>query len=161
MLLNIGFGLTVAVALLLLLVAAGVAWYGDHLVAAATVNGRTITKDDYVKQLEVNAFRIEYQERRIRTLLTAGRIRTADATARQGILDQRKQQAEAIALEQLVDGSVQADLATKQGLTITEAEVDARLVEEATTPEMRHAWMIEIAPEIPTGESVATDATKA
>ena len=58
MLLNIGFGLTVAVALLLLLVAAGVAWYGDHLAAAATVNGQTITKDDYVKQLEVNAFRI-------------------------------------------------------------------------------------------------------
>ena len=161
MLLNIGFGLTVAVALLLLLVAAGVAWYGDHLAAAATVNGQTITKDDYVKQLEVNAFRIEYQERRIRTLLTAGRIRTADATARQGILDQRKQQAEAIALEQLIDGWVQADLATKQGLTITEPEVDARAVEEATTPEMRHAWMIEIAPEIPTGESVASVATKA
>ena len=43
MLLNIGFGLTVAVALLLLLVAAGVAWYGDHMAAAATVNGQTIT----------------------------------------------------------------------------------------------------------------------
>ncbi|MHB8892611.1 MAG: peptidylprolyl isomerase, partial [Candidatus Limnocylindrales bacterium] len=161
MLMNIGFGITVAVALLLLVIAAGVAWYGDHLAAAASVNGQTVTKDAYAKQLEINAFRIDYQERRIRTLLTAGRIRTADATARQSILDQRKQQAATIALEQLVDGAVQADLATGQNVTITDADVAARLEEEATTPEMRHAWMIEIAPEVPTGETVADDTTKA
>ena len=161
MLMNIGFGLTVVVALLLLAIAGGGAWYGDHLAPAAEVNGQTITKDAYGKQLDINAFRIEYQERRIRTLLTAGRIRTGDATARQSILDQRKQQADTIALEQLIDGTIQADLATQQGVTITEADVDARLVEEATTPEMRHAWMIEVAPEIPTGGTAPTDATKA
>jgi parvulin-like peptidyl-prolyl isomerase len=54
-----------------------------------------------------------------------------------------------------------ADLAAKQGVTITEADIDARLAEEAITPEMRHAWMIEVAPEIPTGQSAATDVTKA
>jgi parvulin-like peptidyl-prolyl isomerase len=161
MLMNIGFGLTVVVALLLLAIAAGAAWYGDHLAAAAAVNGQTVTKDAYAKQLAVNAFRIDYQERRIRTLLTAGKIRAGDATARQSLLDQRKQQADTIALEQLVDGAVQADLAAKQGLTITDADVDARFAEEATTPEMRHAWMIAVAPEIPAGETVATDATKA
>ncbi|MCJ7710994.1 MAG: peptidylprolyl isomerase [Chloroflexi bacterium] len=161
MLMNIGFGLTVAVALLLLAIAGGVAWYGDHLAPAAEVNGQTITKDAYGKQIDINAFRIDYQQRRIRTLLTAGQIRAADATARQSVLDQRLQQADTIALEQLIDGAVQADLATQQGVTIADADVDARLVEEATTPEMRHAWMIEVAPEIPTGESVASDATKA
>ena len=161
MLLNIGFGLTVVAALLLLAIAGASAWYGEHLSAAGTVNGQTITKDAYAKQLAVNAFRIDYQERRIRTLLTAGQMRPADATARQNILEQRKQQAATIALEQLLDGAVQADLAAKQGLTITGADVDARFVEEATTPEMRHAWMIEVAPEIPTGETAATDVTKA
>ena len=161
MLMNIGFGLTIVVALLLLAVAGGAAWYGDHLAAAAEVNGQSITKDAYAKQLDVNAFRTEYQERRIRTLLTAGKIRAGDATARQSLLDQRKQQAETIALEQLVDGAVQADLAAKQGLTITDADLDARFAEEATTPEMRHAWMIEVAPEIPTGGAAATDVTKA
>lgn len=161
MLMNIGFGITVAVALLLLAIAAGGAWYGDHLSAAASVNGQTVTKDAYANQLEINAFRIGYQEARIRTLLTAGRMRTSDVTARQAILDQRKQQAATIALEQLVDGAVQADLATRQSVTITDADVAARLEEEATTPEMRHAWMIEIAPEVPTGEAVANDTTRA
>jgi len=161
MLLNIGFGLTVVAALLLLLIAGGVAWYGDHLSAAATVNGQTITKDAYAKQLAINAFRVDYQSRRIRTLLAAGQMRTADATARQSLLDQRTQQADTIALEQLIDGQVQAELAAKQGVTVTPADVDARLAEEATTPEMRHAWMIEVKPEIPAGASVASDTTKA
>jgi len=161
MLLNIGFGLTVVAALLLLLIAGGVAWYGDHLSAAATVNGQTITKDAYAKQLAINAFRVDYQSRRIRTLLAAGQMRTADATARQSLLDQRTQQADTIALEQLIDGQVQAELAAKQGVTVTPADVDARLAEEATTPEMRHAWMIEVKPEVPTGASVASDTTKA
>jgi len=161
MLLNIGFGLTVVAALLLLLIAGGVAWYGDHLSAAATVNGQTITKDAYAKQLAINAFRVDYQSRRIRTLLAAGQMRTADATARQSLLDQRTQQADTIALEQLIDGQVQAELAAKQGVSVTPADVDARLAEEATTPEMRHAWMIEVKPEIPAGASAASDSTKA
>jgi parvulin-like peptidyl-prolyl isomerase len=161
MLLNIGFGLTVVAALLLLAIAGGVAWYGSHLSPAASVNGQTITKDDYAKQLAINAFRIDYQSRRIRTLLTAGQMRSADATARQNVLDQRTQQADTIALEQLIDGRVQADLATKQGLTVADADVDARLTDEATTPEMRHAWMIEVKPDIPAGASAASDATKA
>ena len=61
MLLNIGFGLTIVAALLLLAIAGGTAWYGDHLAAAATVNGQTITKDAYANQLAVDAFRIDYQ----------------------------------------------------------------------------------------------------
>ena len=161
MLLNIGFGLAVVAAILLLLLAGGVAWYGDHLSAAATVDGQTITKDAYAKQLAINAFRVDYQSRRIRTLLAAGQMRTADATARQNLLDQRTQQADTIALEQLIDGQVQAGLAAKQGVTVTSADVDARLAVEATTPEMRHAWMIEVKPEIPAGASGASDTTKA
>lgn len=161
LLMNIGFGLTVIAALLLLAIAAGASWYGDHLAAAATVNGQTISKDAYRKQLAVDAFRLDYQQRRIRTLLTAGRIRTADAQNRQAFLDQRKQQANAIALEQLIDGAVMEQLATKQGIAITDADIDASLKEEATTPEVRHAWTIVVEPTLATGESVPTDAEKA
>ena len=157
---NVGFGLIVIIALLLLAVAVGSAWYGDHLAAAATVNGQTITKDDYQKQLAVNAFRVQYQSRRIRTLLTAGRIRTADAQTRQSILDQRTQQAGPIALEQLIDGAVMEKLAADQGVTVTDTDVDAKLTEEATTPELRHAWMIAVQPTLAPGEAVASDAEK-
>ena len=161
MLLNIGFGLTVLIALLLLLAAAGVSWYGDHLSSAASVNGQSISKDAYQKQLAVNAFRTDYMARRIRTLLTAGHLRTADAQGRQSVLDQRAQNAPTIALEQLIDGMVMEQLAPAQGVTVTDADVDAKVTEEATTPELRHAWMIAVAPELAAGESAPTDAEKA
>jgi parvulin-like peptidyl-prolyl isomerase len=157
-LLNIGFGITIVVALLLLAIAFAASWYGDHLSAAATVNGETITKDEYNKQLAINAFRDDYQARQIRTLLTAGRIRSTDAQARLSYLDQRKQQATTIALEQLIDGRVMASLAPGQGVEVTDADVDARLTEEATTPELRHAWMIAVQPTTPDGAS-APDAS--
>jgi parvulin-like peptidyl-prolyl isomerase len=161
MLLNVGFAATVVVALLLLALAFGVQWYDDHLAAAASVNGQTVTKDAFVRQLDVNAFRTDYQKRRIRTLLTAGRIRPEDAEARQALLDQRTQNAGTIALEQLIDGMVMADLAATQGITVTEADIDARIAEEATTPELRHAWVIAVAPEIAEGETEPTEAAVA
>jgi parvulin-like peptidyl-prolyl isomerase len=161
LLMNVGFGLTVIVALLLLALAAGVAWYNDHWAAAATVNGQTISRDAHQKQVAVDNFRVDYQTRRIRTLLTAGRIRTSDAQARLSVLDQRKQQVSTIALEQLIDGTVMQQLLAKQGATVTDADVDAHVTEDATTPELRRAWMIAVEPTLATGESVPTDAEKA
>ena len=161
MLLNVGFGITIVAALLLLLVAAGVAWYGDHLSSAGSVNGESISKDAYNRQLAVNTFRTDYQARRLRTLLTAGHLRAADAQARQSILDQRTQQASTIALEQLIDGKVMAQLAPAQNVTVTDADIDAKMTDEATTPELRNAWMIAVAPTLATGETVFTDAEKA
>ena len=161
MLLNVGFGVTIVAAVLLLLIAAGVTWYGDHLSSAGSVNGESITKDAYNRQLAVNAFRTDYQARRLRTLLTAGHLRAADAQARQSILDQRTQQASTIALEQLIDGKIMAQLAPAQNVTVTDADIDAKMTDEATTPELRNAWMIAVEPTLATGETTFTDAEKA
>jgi parvulin-like peptidyl-prolyl isomerase len=154
MLLNIGFGVTIVAALLLLVIAFAASWYDEHLAAAATVNGETITKDEFSTQLEINTFRNDYAQRRIRTLLTAGQIRSADAQARLDILDQRQQQGATIALEQLIDGRIMEQLAPDQGVTVSDADVDARLTEEATTQELRHAWVIAVEPTVPEGSSV-------
>lgn len=159
-LMNVGFGLTVVAALLLLALAVGVSWYGDHLSAVATVNGQSITKDAFGKQVAIDNFRLDYQTRRVRTLLTAGHIRTADAQSQLNTLTQRKQQVNTIALEQLIDGQVMGTLAPGQGVTVTDADVDAHVTEEATTPELRHAWVIALTPVLATGESTPTDAEK-
>ncbi|HEY3334326.1 MAG TPA: peptidylprolyl isomerase [Candidatus Limnocylindrales bacterium] len=161
MLLNIGFGLTIVAALLLLVIAFAATWYDANLAPAGSVNGQTITKDEFNKQVAINKFRIDYAQRRIRTLLTAGQIRTSDAQARLSALDQRAQQASTIALEQLIDGKVMESLAPAQGVAVTDADVDARLTEEATTPELRHAWMIAIAPKTPDGATAPDAPAKA
>jgi parvulin-like peptidyl-prolyl isomerase len=161
MLLNLGFGVIVALAVILLLVAFGVSWYNDHLASAATVNGQSISRDAFRTQYAINAFRIDYQGRRVRTLLTAGHIRTADAEARQSVLQQRSQQNATISLEQLVDGAVMAQLAAQQNVTVTDADIDAQMTEDATTPEMRHAWLIAVDPELAEGETEPSDEAKA
>lgn len=161
MLMNLGFGITVAVAVLLLAVAVAAAWYDGHLAAAATVNGQTITKDAFHRQEAVNAFRIDYERRRVRTLLSAGHLWSSDATARISSLDTQLSQAPTIAIGQLIDGTILLDLAAKQGVAVTDADVDQGLTTEATTPELRHIWMIEVSPTLATGETTATDAEKA
>jgi parvulin-like peptidyl-prolyl isomerase len=161
MLLNIGFGLTIVAALLLLVVAFAASWYDANLAPSGSVNGQTITKAEFNRQLAINSFRIDYAQRRIRTLLTAGRIRADDAQARLAALSQRNEQASTVALEQLIDGRVMEQLAPQQGITITDADVDARLAEEATTPELRHAWVIAVEPTTPEGENAPDAAAKA
>lgn len=158
MLLNIGFGVIVVVAVLLLVVAAALSWYGDHLAASATVNGQTITRDEFRQRLAIDAFRTDYQERRLRTLLNAGQIRVADYENRQAIIDQRKQQAAPLALERLIDVRIQTELAAAEGVSVSDADIDAKLLEEATIPELRHAWIIEVEPETPDGASAPGDA---
>ena len=158
MLLNIGFGLTIVAALLLLLIAWGASWYNDHLAAAGTVNGTTITRDAWAKQVQINEFRADYQNRRIRTLLAAGHIGAADAELRTSVISQRLAQVDALSLEQLIDGTLQANLATEKGISVTPADVDAGLKQEATIPELRHAWVIEVKPETDEGTSTPTDA---
>lgn len=160
-LLNVGFGLAIVASLLLLVIAWGVSWYSDHWAAAATVNGQSVSKDAYARAVDINNFRADYQKSRIRTLLSANHIRPSDAETRTAIIDQRVAQIDTLTLEQLVDGMIQADLATKQSVGVTDADVDAKIKDEATTPELRHAWLIAVTPEIKTGETVATDEAKA
>jgi parvulin-like peptidyl-prolyl isomerase len=158
---NLGFGLTVVVALLLLAIAGGAAWYGDHLAAAATVNGQSINKDQLARQVAVDTFIIGYQRSHVRTQLSAGKLWSTDANNRISALDTQLTSIEATALNQLTEGTIQQDLAAKQGLSITDADVQAKVTLASTTPEMRHVWMIVVAPTLATGETAATDAEKA
>ena len=160
-LMNVGFGLTVIVSLLLLAVAFGASWYGNHLASAATVNGTTISKDAYNRQLAINAFRVDYASRRVRTLLTSGHLRATDGEARLNSYTQLTQQAPTIALEQLIDALVMDQLAPGQGIAVTDADIDAQVTTEATTPETRHVWVIAVAPTLGTGETEASALEKA
>ncbi len=58
-------------------------------------------------------------------------------------------------LERLVDVALQTKLATDNGIQIAETDIDEQLLEEGTTSEQRHTWMIEIEPDVDpdTGEA--------
>ena len=54
--LNIGFGVAVVSAIVILVGVAAVSYYSDHLSAAATVGGQTITRDDFTEQAQIEVF---------------------------------------------------------------------------------------------------------
>ncbi len=164
--LNLGFGIVVAAAVLILAVAIGLTYYNDHLVPVGSVAGRSISKDELRDRVTIESWRLQQATSRIATEKAAGRLTDEQAELQNQIVGQQQQQLVAISLERIIDSRIQADLATAEGVTVTDADIDARLTKEATIPEARHAWVIEVAPELdadatePTAAQVAAARTK-
>jgi len=158
LLLNFGFGVVVVVALLLLALAWGLSWYNDNLAPAATVNGETISKNQFRERLAVDSFRLELEGRRLRDRLQAGTIRESDYAQAQQLIQQQRGELVSISLERMIDSRLQAQLAAEEGVAVSEADVDAKLEALATTAELRHAWIIEVEPEV---DPDATEPTQA
>ena len=51
--LNLGFGIVLASAVLILLIAAGLTWYNDHLAPVGSVDGQSITKDEFAERFAI------------------------------------------------------------------------------------------------------------
>ena len=164
--LNIGFGLVVVAAVLILAIAVGLAYYNDHLVAVGSVAGKSISKDELRDRALIEQWRLDEADRRIATQKAAGHLTEAQATEQSQLVAAQREQVVPIALERIIDTRIQADLATTEGITVADSDIDARLLEEATTPETRHGWVIEVAPELsdgaaePTAAQVAAARTK-
>ena len=164
--LNLGFGLVVVAAVLILAAAVALTYYNDHLVSVGSVAGQPISKDELRDRVIIERWRLDQASRRIATEKAAGRLTEQQAELQNQIVGQQAQQLVPIALERIIDSRIQAELAAAEGVTITEADVDARLAKEATMPESRHAWVIEVAPELdtdatePTAAQIAAARTK-
>jgi parvulin-like peptidyl-prolyl isomerase len=164
--LNLGFGIVVGVAVLILAVAVALSYYNDHLVPVGSVAGQSISKDELRDRVLIEQWRLSQVTSRIATQKAAGRLTAAQAEQQTQLVEQQSQQLAGISLERIIDSRIQADLATAEGVTVAETDIDARLIKEATTPETRHAWIIEVAPELdadatePTAAQIAAARTK-
>jgi parvulin-like peptidyl-prolyl isomerase len=149
--LNLGFGLIVFLAVLILAIAAGLSWYNSHLAPVGSVDGESISKDEFADRYKIENWRLEEAEARTRTAVAAGHLTEAQGTSLQSTIAQQRQSLPATTLERLIDTKYQAKLAAQEGVTVAPDEIDARLATEATTPESRHSWMIEVAPQTDLG----------
>lgn len=154
--LNIGFGIVVILAVLILVIAGALTWYDEHLASVGSVDGQSISKDELRDRLGVEAWRLDETERQIRTAVVAGQLTETAAQSQIDQLNNTRNQLPSLTLERLIDSRLQARLATEEGITTTPADIDAQLLEEATTPERRHAWVIEVAPELDAGALMPT-----
>jgi parvulin-like peptidyl-prolyl isomerase len=164
---NIGFGLVVVAAVVILVIGAGATWYADAYGQVASVNGTSISRNDYRTRYKIESWRYDQAEARLRDEFNAGRLTQSERDSGISAIESQKQSLSTIVLERLVDAELQKQLAGAEGITVTDADVDARLVEEATRKEQRHLWVIEVKPEVsagasePTAEQVAAAKAKA
>lgn len=156
--LNLGFGLVVLAAVLILAIAVAINYYNEHLASVGSVDGQSITRDDFRQRGTIEQWRLDEAGRRIQTLLVAGRLTQAQADLQKQYLQQQAQQIGTFVLERIIDSRILAKLAPAEGVTVTDTDIDARLIEEATTKEERHAWQIEVKPQVDGGASAPTTA---
>ena len=165
MYMNIAFGVTVVVAILILVVVGVATWYNTHLAAVATVDGQTITKDQFVERATVEAFRLRQVGAQVNAELAAGRLTAAQAASRTSqitsSLDDSQGAFSSAIIEKLIDTVLQAKFATEIGVTLTPAQIDQRVLDDTTRKEERHAWLISVVPALNSGATVPTDAQKA
>jgi parvulin-like peptidyl-prolyl isomerase len=162
---NLAFALVIVLALLILVGVGVTTWYGAHLAAAATVNGETITKDQFVERAKVEQFRLQQQGARVNAEVNAGRLTAAQGEARVNAINQQLDDSQGAfssrVIEKLIDTRLQAKLAADMGVTVSGDAVDARILEEKTRPEERHVFLIAVKPQVDTGKTEPTDAQKA
>ena len=155
-----GFGAVVVVAILLLVGAGAASWYDEHLAAVAVVNGETITKDAYRDRIAEETFRLDTLESRTREKVNAGKMSPSQGQQYLTYISQQKQQVASLAYEREIDTTLLLQLAPDRGVEVTEAEIDAQVTKDATTPESRHTYQIQVVPEMSAGATEPTPAQK-
>jgi parvulin-like peptidyl-prolyl isomerase len=162
---NVAFGITVVVAILILVIVGATTWYNAHLAAAATVDGQTITKDQFVERAQVEVFRLSQIANRVKAEVAAGRLTAAEGqsrtTAINNELDDSQGAFSTTIIEKLIDTALQQKFATELGVAATPEQIDQRILDDKTQKEQRHVWVIAVAPALDTGKTEPTDAQKA
>ena len=146
--LNIAFGLITLIAVLILVAAAGASYYDDHFGSVAKVNGQTITKDALRDRVAVDAFRFNRSESLVRDQVSSGKLTQAQADRQLQAIPSARNQMPQSSLDKLIDATIQAKLGAEESITVTDAQIDERLTNEATKPEQRHTWVIAVQPEV-------------
>jgi parvulin-like peptidyl-prolyl isomerase len=162
---NLAFGITVVVAVLILVVVGVTTWYNSHLAAAATVDGQTITRDQFAERANVEIFRLQQQATRVKAEVAAGRLTSAEGDSRVSAINNEVDDSQgafsSTIVEKLIDTTLQQKLATELGVSATPEQIDQAIVDDKSTKEQRHVWLIAVAPQVDTGKTDPTEAQKA
>ncbi len=157
---TLGFIGVVLLAILILGGAVAAGYYNDHFRPVARVQGTEINRDAWLDRQKVETFRLKKAEGRIREALASGRLDEQTANGQLQALNQRSQNVSSEAIEGLIDEALQGQIAGSLGISATPQEVDAKLAEEARTPELRKVLAIFVQPEIGDQAEAPTKAQK-
>jgi parvulin-like peptidyl-prolyl isomerase len=144
---TLGFvGLIVAVAVIVV-GALAYGYWDANFRGVASVNGESISRDQWRGRAALETFRLEREEGRIRTALAAGEIEQDEAAVQLQAVAFARQGVDAGSLERLIDLTLQSQLAAERGLAVTDAEVEVALDATGGTPERRRVSAVIVEPQ--------------
>jgi parvulin-like peptidyl-prolyl isomerase len=141
---------------LALIGAVALAWYNDNLRPLARVGTVDIVPQLMRDRVAFETWRIGRDEDRVTEAQINGEIDAATASSRLSALNDQLSQLSTTGLDDLIDIIYQSQLATGEGITVTPADVDARLAQEVAGVEKRHMWEIVVKPTIADATNGAT-----
>ncbi len=145
---TVGFIALIALVALALLVSIGIGYYNTHFRPIANVGSASITRDQWSQRVNLEAYRLGVQEKAVRAAIAAN---PDNVDSLQALLSdvQSKEDPQTLAdqsANDLLDLTYKAQLAAQNDVTVTDADIDAQMVKDASTPESRHVLAIEVAP---------------
>lgn len=132
------FVIAIAAIVLILLGVIGLAWYNENIRPLARVGTVEIGPPQLKDRIELEQWRITREGFRLTQASIDNEIDQATRTQRQTELDQRSQALLSTGLDGLVDLIYQSQLASVDGIAVTDAEIDARIAKEFAGVERRH-----------------------
>jgi parvulin-like peptidyl-prolyl isomerase len=166
---NVTFGLVVVAAVAVLGGIVFANWYADHWATISTVNGQTINKDAVRQRAAVDLARYDRQLRTYGTMRNQGAITSDEYSSLSSSITQNETPATlyANALSELQNEIILQQYADKNGISVTDAQVQAAIQKDATVPELRHVKIIGVQPTptapaaVPSSSDILTALTKA
>ena len=138
--------LTVAI-VAVVVIGIGYGYWDAHLKPVASVDGTGISRDEWADRARLEAFRLERQDRRITQAVAAGTLTADQGSTLHTAITTAQNDISNTAIEDLIDLVLKGKLASTAGVSVTDADVDAALAAEATSPESRQIGLITIKPE--------------
>lgn len=122
-------------------------YYSAHGAPIAAVNGEVISKDAVRDRVALDQAIWARQIANLQSQRNRGQVTTDEYTSLVGAL-QTKQTSSTLysdALTQLINEATLRQYASKNGVTVSDAAIDAQIQTDATTPDMRHVKIISVA----------------
>ncbi len=140
------FALVIGAVVVILLGAIALNWYNENLRPLARVAQTEVGPQLLRNRIALEQWRIDLEGNRLTQANIDGQIDADTLAARQQELSQRASALSTTGLDDLIDVIYQSQLATEEGVTVTDADVDAAVAKELSGVEKRHILGIAVKP---------------
>jgi parvulin-like peptidyl-prolyl isomerase len=119
-------------------------YYQDHGAAIASVNAEGISKDQLNDRIALDSSRFKRQLADYQTMRNQGKITSDEYTNMESAITTSQGTVSTDALTELVNETELRQYASKNGISVTDQQVDAQIKTDGTIPEMRHVKIISV-----------------